>query len=87
MCGFTIVRDLNATINIMRRGMQILNKTVDENETEHIGRGTPEVMPVETGQYPQGQIRSLKRDAPELAKEGVTVMLPDNVKAIICKVW
>jgi transposase len=54
VCGFTIDRDLNATINIMRRGMQILNKTVDENETEHIGRGTPEVMPVETGSISAG---------------------------------
>ncbi len=39
-CGFEIDRDLNASINILNRGI------------EKVGRGTPEVTPVEIGALP-----------------------------------
>ena len=42
VCGITIDRDLNAAINIKRRGMEELR----------IGRGTPEFTPVEIGSLP-----------------------------------
>ena len=48
----TIDRDLNAAINVLRRGMQSLEEN-NENETEHVGRGTPEVTPVEIGSIPE----------------------------------
>ena len=47
--GFTIDRDLNAAINVLRRGMQSL----EEKETEHVGSGTPEFTPVEIGSIPE----------------------------------
>ncbi|MHB1471950.1 MAG: hypothetical protein ACYCWJ_10700 [Thermoplasmataceae archaeon] len=47
--GLTIDRDLNAAINVVRRGMQSL----EENETEYVGRGTPEFTPVEIGSIPE----------------------------------
>lgn len=40
VCGFTMDRDVNASINILRMGM------------EQIGRGTPEYTPVEIGVLP-----------------------------------
>ena len=39
-CGYEIDRDLNAAINIHNKGM------------EKVGRGTPEVTPVEIGALP-----------------------------------
>ncbi len=50
--GLTIDRDLNAAINVLRRGMQSLEEN-EEKETEHVGRGTPEVMLVEIGSIPE----------------------------------
>ena len=47
--GLTIDRDLNAAINVVRRGMQSL----EEKETEHVGSGTPEFTPVEIGSIPE----------------------------------
>jgi putative transposase len=41
VCSLTIDRDLNASINVLKAGM------------EHIGRGTPEFTPVETGSIPE----------------------------------
>jgi len=41
-----IDRDLNAAINIKRKGIQMLK------ETKYVGRGTPEFTPVETGSIP-----------------------------------
>ena len=52
VCGLTIDRDLNAAINVLRRGMQSLEEN-EENETEHVGRGTPEFTPVEIGSIPE----------------------------------
>ena len=52
VCGLTIDRDLNAAINVLRRGMQSLEEN-NEKETEHVGRGTPEVTPVEIGSIPE----------------------------------
>ncbi|MHB1813154.1 MAG: RNA-guided endonuclease InsQ/TnpB family protein, partial [Thermoplasmataceae archaeon] len=52
VCGLTIDRDLNAAINVLRRGMQSLEEN-EEKETEHVGRGTPEVTPVEIGSIPE----------------------------------
>ncbi len=40
-CGLDIDRDLNAAINIHNKGM------------EKVGRGTPEVTPVEIGSIPE----------------------------------
>ena len=53
--GLTIDRDLNAAINVLRRGMQSLeeNEENEENKTEHVGRGTPEFTPVEIGSIPE----------------------------------
>ena len=42
-CGLSIDRDLNAAINIERKGMEKIK------ELMYLGRGTPEVTPVETG--------------------------------------
>ena len=50
--GLTIDRDLNAAINVLRRGMQSLEEN-EEKETEHVGRGTPEFTPVEIGSIPE----------------------------------
>ncbi|MHB8358631.1 MAG: RNA-guided endonuclease InsQ/TnpB family protein [Thermoplasmataceae archaeon] len=52
VCGLTIDRDLNAAINVLRRGMQSLEEN-EEKETEHVGRGTPEFTPVEIGSIPE----------------------------------
>ena len=53
-CNLTIDRDLNAAINIERRGMQTLKeKKKEESKTEHVGRGTPEFTPVEIGSIPE----------------------------------
>ena len=50
--GLTIDRDLNAAINVLRRGMQSLEEN-EEKETEHVGSGTPEFTPVEIGSIPE----------------------------------
>ena len=47
--GLTIDRDLNAAINVVRRGKQSL----EEKETENVGSGTPEFTPVEIGSIPE----------------------------------
>ena len=47
--GLTIDRDFTTAINVLRRGMQSL----EENETEHVGGGTPEFTPVEIGSIPE----------------------------------
>ena len=47
MYGLTIDRDLNAAINIRRKGMEKLE------EPRYSGRGTPEVTPVEIGSIPE----------------------------------
>ena len=52
VCGLTIDRDLNAAINVLRRGMQSLEEN-EEKETEHVGSGTPEFTPVEIGSIPE----------------------------------
>ncbi|MCL5783415.1 MAG: transposase, partial [Candidatus Thermoplasmatota archaeon] len=46
VCGLTMDRDLNAAINIGRKGVEKLE------ELRNVGRGTPEVTPVETGALP-----------------------------------
>ncbi|MCL5782717.1 MAG: transposase, partial [Candidatus Thermoplasmatota archaeon] len=46
VCGLTMDRDLNAAINIRRKGVEKLE------ELRNVGRGTPEVTPVETGALP-----------------------------------
>ena len=46
VCGFKMDRDLNAAINIERKGMEKLKEIID------VGRGTPEVTPVEIGSIP-----------------------------------
>jgi putative transposase len=46
VCNLSIDRDLNAAINIKRKGIQMLK------ETKYVGRGTPEFTPVETGSIP-----------------------------------
>ncbi|MHB8371588.1 MAG: zinc ribbon domain-containing protein, partial [Thermoplasmataceae archaeon] len=46
-CDLTIDRDLNASINIKRKGIEILK------ESKYVGRGTPELTPVETGSIPE----------------------------------
>ncbi len=46
VCGLTMDRDLNAAINIRRKGVEKLE------ELRCVGRGTPEVTPVETGDLP-----------------------------------
>ena len=45
-CGLTIDRDLNAAINMKRKGMEKLE------EPMNVGRGTPEITPVEIGSIP-----------------------------------
>ena len=45
-CGLSIDRDVNAAINIERKGMKKMK------ELMNLGRGTPEVTPVETGTLP-----------------------------------
>jgi putative transposase len=49
VCSLTIDRGLNAAVNIKRRGIERL----EENETKHVERGTPEFTPVETGSIPE----------------------------------
>ena len=46
-CGLTIDRDLNAAINIERRGMEKMKELIN------VGRGTPEFTPVEIGSIPE----------------------------------
>ena len=45
-CGLTMDRDLNAAINIERKGIEKLKELIN------VGRGTPEVTPVEIGSIP-----------------------------------
>ena len=45
-CGLSIDRDVNVAINIERKGMEKIK------ELMNLGRGTPEVTPVETGDLP-----------------------------------
>ncbi len=42
----------NGFYMVLPRGMQSLEEN-NENKTEHVGRGTPEVTPVETGSIPE----------------------------------
>jgi len=60
--GLTIDRDLNAAINVVRRGMQSL----EEKETEHVGRGTPEFTPVEIGSIPERANPVVETGSPRL---------------------
>jgi putative transposase len=46
-CGLSIDRDVNAAINIERKGMEKLKKIIN------VGRGTPEVTPVEIRSIPE----------------------------------
>ncbi|MHB8361830.1 MAG: zinc ribbon domain-containing protein, partial [Thermoplasmataceae archaeon] len=46
-CDLTIDRDLNASINIKRKGIEILK------ESKYVGRGTPEFTPVKTVSIPE----------------------------------
>ena len=46
VCGLSIDRDVNAAINIERKGMKKMK------ELTNLGRGAPEVTPVETGDLP-----------------------------------
>ncbi|MCW6169440.1 MAG: transposase, partial [Thermoplasmatales archaeon] len=45
-CNLTTDRDLNAAINIERKGMEKLKEIIN------VGRGTPEFTPVEIGALP-----------------------------------
>ncbi len=45
-CGLSIDRDVNAAINIERKGMEKLKQIIN------VGRGTPEFTPVEIGALP-----------------------------------
>ncbi len=47
ICGLTVDRDINAAINIKRRGMKELDRI------KHVGTGTPGLTPVETGSIPE----------------------------------
>ena len=65
VCGLTIDRDLNAAINVLRRGMQSLEEN-KENKTEHVGRGTPEFTPVEIGSIPERANPVVETGSPRL---------------------
>ena len=59
-CGLTIDRDLNAAINIERRGMEKMKELIN------VGRGTPEFTPVEIGSIPEGANPVVETGSPRL---------------------
>jgi transposase len=58
--GFAIDRDINAAINIKRRGIERLK------ESMYAGMGTPEVTPVETGSIPERANPAVETGSPRL---------------------
>ena len=77
--GLTIDRDFTTAINVLRRGMQSLeeNKENKENETEHVGRGTPEFTPVEIGSIPERANPVVETGSPRLySRSKITSRMP-----------
>ena len=70
-CGLTIDRDLNAAINIERRGMEKMKELIN------VGRGTPEFTPVEIGSIPERANPVVETGSPRLnSRSKITSRMP-----------